>query len=98
MNNSIQIAAFKIDRVVTMIVKKTKAGHYFVNYYLYGRKLGSAFQRVSGKKVADIAEVSFSHLKQKLEQSTKRIELKVATRKFMDAVNQSMKAEQVVSV
>jgi len=77
MKNGMQIGAFKLCGGYNLIVKRTKAGHYFFNEYFKGKKVHSRYQRASGKFIAMHLGIKYSALKAKIEKSTRRYELKV---------------------
>jgi hypothetical protein len=75
--NGVQVAAIPYSyegQPVTIIVKKTKAGHFFVNCYLKGVKAMKAYYRESGSKLAAMVGMTLEQLNNKLFDSTATIE------------------------
>jgi hypothetical protein len=76
--SGVQVAAFNLEPFrrfrVTCIVKKTKFGHYFANFYLGGEKVSGYYKRQSGVKLAKFIGVTLEQLNNKLFDSTATIE------------------------
>ncbi len=73
----VQVAAIPYEYEgfrVTLIVKKTRAGHYFVNCYLKGKKAMKAYYRESGSELAAMVGMTLGQLNNKLFDSTATIE------------------------
>lgn len=79
--HSVQVAAIGIGSG-SIIVKRSKSGHYFFNIYRNGRKLFSKYIRWSGWCLANYLGLTLQELNKKLFDSTLKIELKKRSRVF----------------
>ena len=74
--DDVRIAAFRFRAGCTAIVKKTKAGHFFLNIYRHGRKVSSRYERVAGVSLAKGLGIEYSELNFKLYLSTLNVQIK----------------------